>query len=208
MPVAPLTFIRDMGMVKEVILVTGTPCVGKTSVAKTLAAELDAVYVNLTDLAVEENLVLGKDIKRNSLIVDEKRVRGRIREIVEKNEKENFVVDGHYAASVVPEGLVTKVLVLRRNPLELRKLMEKRGFSEKKLWENLASEILDVCLFEAVNVHGTNKVCEVDVSGRTVEEIVTEILEILGKPEKCLVGVVDWLTELESKGMLEEYLRI
>lgn len=194
-------------MAKNVILVTGTPCVGKTSVARLLASRLDAVYVNLTDLAVKENLVLGKDEKRGSLIVDENRMKNKIGKMVEACGEKNFIVDGHYAANVVPEKLATHVFVLRRNPVELRNFMEKAGFSGDKLWENLASEILDVCLVDALNVYGEEKVCELDVSGRSVEEIVAEILEVLKGSKKCRVGIVDWLGMLESEKRLEEFLR-
>jgi len=196
-------------MAKLVILVTGTPCVGKTSVARMLALRLDAAYVNLTDLAVRENLVLGRDEKRGSLIVDESRMKSRIGKIVEECGEKGVIVDGHYAASVVPERLATHVFVLRRSPVELRSFMEKAGFSGDKLWENLASEILDVCLVDALNVYGKEKVCEIDVSGRSVEDVVAEILKVLkGGSKKCRVGVVDWLGRLESEGLLDEFLRI
>jgi adenylate kinase len=195
-------------MSKRVILVTGTPCVGKTSVARLLASKLDAFYVNLTDLAVHENLMLGKDEERGSIIVDENRMRHKIRQIVEKCDKSEVIVDGHYAVSVVPKKLTTHVFVLRRDPVELRKFMEQSGFSGRKLWENLASEILDVCLCDALNVYENGKVCELDVSGKSVEETVNEILNVLNGSEECHVGVVDWLGKLESEGLLEKFLRI
>lgn len=194
-------------MSKRVILVTGTPCVGKTSVARLLTSKLDAFYVNLTELALHENLVSGKDEKRGSIIIDENRMRRKIHEIVEYCDKSNVVVDGHYAVSVVPKKLATHVFVLRRDPVELRKFMEYCGFSGRKLWENLASEILDVCLCDALNVYEEEKVCELNVSGKSVEKIVCEILDILNGSEKCRVGVVDWLGKLESEGLLEEFLR-
>ncbi|MBE0520385.1 adenylate kinase family protein [Candidatus Bathyarchaeota archaeon] len=195
-------------MSKRVILVTGTPCVGKTSVARLLASKLDAFYVNLTELALHENLVSSKDKERGSIIVDENRMRGKIREIVEKCDKSEVIVDGHYAVSVVPKELTTYVFVLRRDPVELRKFMEQCGFSGRKLWENLASEILDVCLCDALNVYENGKVCELDVSGKSVEEIVDEVLDILNGSKECGVGVVDWLGKLENEGLLEEFLRI
>ncbi len=195
-------------MSKRVILVTGTPCVGKTSVACLLASKLDAFYVNLTELVLHENLVLGKDEERGSIIVDENRMRRKIREIVEDCDKSEVIVDGHYAVSVVPKKLTTHVFVLRRDPVELRKFMEQCSFSRRKLWENLASEILDVCLCEALNVYENGKVCELDVSGKSVEETVNEILNVLNGSEECHVGVVDWLGKLESEDLLEEFLRI
>lgn len=195
-------------MRKNVILITGTPCVGKTTVAKVIADRLNAEYVNLTELALNHSLLLGRDEKRDTWIVDEDRMRYRIRRIIEKSDKESVVVDGHYAVRVVPKSLVTKVIVLRRNPVELRKLMEERGYRDNKLWENLASEILDVCLVETLKTHGAEKVCEVDATGKNVEEVAAEIMEVLEAQEKCRVGLVDWLGELERRGILEEYLRI
>jgi adenylate kinase len=195
-------------MSKRVILVTGTPCVGKTSVARLLTSKLDAFYVNLTELAMHENLISGKDKERDSIIVDEIRMRRKIREIVEHCDRKHIIIDGHYAVSVVPKRLVTHVFVLRRDPVELQKLMQQCGFSGRKLWENLASEILDICLVDALNVHGEGKVCELDATGKSVEEVVSEILDILDGQKKCRVGVVDWLGKLESEGLLEEFLKI
>ena len=196
-------------MAKCVVLITGTPCVGKTSVARLLALRLDAVYVNLTDLAVKKNLILGVDEKRGgSLVVDEQAMKNAVGEIIKRSDKHSIVVDGHYAASIVPKELVTFVFVLRRNPVELREFMIKAGFSGDKLWENLASEILDVCLVDALNAYGEEKVCELDVSGRAVEDVVAEILRVLKGSVKCRVGVVDWLGMLEREGLLEEFLKI
>ncbi|MDH5483499.1 MAG: adenylate kinase family protein [Candidatus Bathyarchaeota archaeon] len=195
-------------MSKRIILITGTPCVGKTSVARLLTSKLDALYLNLTELATRENLILGKDKKRDSIIVDENRVKQRINEIVEDCDGKDVIVDGHYAVDVVPETLVTFVFVLRRNPVELRKFMEQGGFSGQKLWENLASEILDVCLIDALNVHGEGKVCELDASGKSLEEVVDDILSILNRNKKCFVGVVDWLGKLEAEGLLDDFLKI
>ncbi|MEM3673334.1 MAG: adenylate kinase family protein [Candidatus Bathyarchaeia archaeon] len=194
-------------MSRRVILITGSPCVGKTSVARLLSSRLGACYVDLTDLALKENMVLGKDEERDSVIVDEVQIRRKIREIISNQEKD-IIIDGHYAAAVAPKKLVTNVFVLRRNPIELRKLMENRGFSGRKLWENLASEILDVCLVEALRVYGKSGTCELDVSGKSVEAVVDEILEILHGQRKCRVGVVDWLRFLEVEGLLDEYLKI
>jgi adenylate kinase len=195
-------------MSKRVILVTGTPCVGKTSAARLLTAKLGALYINLTDLALRDNLVSGKDEKRNTIVVDEVRMRKRIRDIIEKTDKKEVVIDGHYAVNVVPPKLVTFVFVLRRDPVELSKFMKRCGFSEPKLMENLASEILDVCLVGALNAGGEGRTCELNVTGKDADEIVNEILGVMADPSKCCVGVVDWLGKLENEGLLDEYLKI
>jgi adenylate kinase len=195
-------------MPTSVILVTGTPCVGKTSTSVLLTAKLDALYINLTELALQHNLISGKDEKRNSIIVDEARLRKKIHGLIEKTDKKSVVVDGHYAANVVPAELVSFVFVLRRDPVELRELMKKCGFSEPKLMENLAAEILDVCLFDALNAQVGGRTCELDVTGKSAQEIVDEMLDVIANPSKCCVGVVDWLGKLENEGRLDEFLRI
>ena len=194
-------------MAKQVILLSGTPCVGKTSVAHHLTPKLDALYVNLTDLATHENLILGKDKERNTTIVDEVKMKRRINQIITKSDKQNIIIDGHYAVNVVPPKLVTRVFVLRRDPVELRKFMTNSGYSDRKLNENLASEILDVCLIDALNAVGATKVCELNITGKTVEETSEEILSLIDDPSKCVVGIVDWLGKLESAGLLDKYLK-
>jgi len=159
-------------------------------------------------LALREDLVLGRDEERDSIIVDENRMQQKIGEIIRNCNRNNIIVDGHYAASIVPKELTTYVFVLRRDPVELRKFMEKCGFSGRKLWENLASEILDVCLSDALSNYERSKVCELDVSGKNVEETVGEILDVLNGSKKCRVGVVDWLGKLEREGVLEDFLKI
>jgi adenylate kinase len=193
---------------KRVILITGTPGVGKTTVAQQLTAELDALYINLTEFAKKHRLTLGEDRERKTIMINEEKMRAKIGETIDITKKCDVIVDGHYAYAVVPKLYATRIFVLRRNPIELRKIMEKCGFSDAKLWENLASEILDVCLVEALREHDKEKVCEVDVTGKTVENVTREIIAILDDRKKCLVGYVDWLGMLEKKSIIDEYLKI
>ena len=198
--------LATMGI--QVILVTGTPCIGKTTVSKRLATDLDALYVNLTELAEKENLTAGQDEKRKTAIINETKMRQKIREIIRTTGKPAVLIDGHYASSVTPRAVVTKVFVLRRNPVELKQMMENRGFKGQKLWENLASEILDVCLVEALRAYKKEIVCELNVTGQTIETVVKDVLAILQGRKNCCVGQIDWLGLLEEKGVLEGYLRI
>jgi adenylate kinase len=193
---------------KRVILITGTPCTGKTTVAKHLSANLDALYVNLTEFANKHHLILGEDPHRKTAIIDETKMRKKIAETIDATHKPDVIVDGHYAAAVMPKRLVTRVFVLRRNPIELRRFMEKCGFSGAKLWENLASEILDVCLVEALREQEKEAVCELDVTGRTAENVADEMMEVLDKRKKCVASGVDWLGMLEKEGLLGEYLKV
>jgi len=193
-------------MNKRVILITGTPCTGKTTTAKQLAAKLDAHYINLTEYANTYGLILGEDKERKTMVVDEKKMRQELVSTITDSNKPNIIIDGHYASTVTPENLTTYVFVLRRSPIELRLFMQKCGFEDRKLWENLSAEILDICLVEALQAH-PGKVCELNVTGKSVEEVVNDILDVLQKGKKCYVGCVDWLGMLEREGLTDQYLK-
>ena len=187
-------------------MVTGTPSVGKTSISRSLASKLDVVYVSLAELVERERLISGVDKARGTLIADMDRISKRIQEIIKGSERD-VIVDGHYAVDVVSPKDVHLVFVLRRHPIELKSVMENRGFKERKLWENLAAEILDVCLWDAVSVCGSDKVCEIDVSGKRIEDVVKDVILVLEEKKKCQVGIVDWLGKLEGEGRLHEFLK-
>jgi adenylate kinase len=191
---------------KRVILVTGTPCVGKTTTAKALADKLNAQYINLTDYAKANALTLGEDKERQTLIINEEAMSKNLAETINASQNANIIVDGHYATAVTPADLVTYVFVLRRNPIELKEQMKNCGFSNSKIDENLSAEILDSCLIEALD-NQQGKVCELDVSGQTTEDIVDVMLDILNNGRKCYSGFVDWLGMLEREGLLDTYLK-
>jgi adenylate kinase len=191
---------------KRVILITGTPCTGKTTTAKQLAAKLKAEYINLTEYAKTYGLTQGEDTTRHTTIINEKAMKQKLAQTIEASTNQNIIIDGHYAAAVTPKIQTTHVFVLRRNPKELKAFMENCGFKDQKLWENLSAEILDSCLIEAIQ-NQEGKVCELDVTGKIVEETVAEIQGVLDGGKGCLSGFVDWLGMLEREGVLDEYLK-
>ena len=191
---------------KRVVLITGTPCVGKTTLAKQLANKLDALYINLTDYAKTHSLTLGEDKQRNTTIINEEKMRSALTDTINQTQKANVIVDGHYATAVIPPNLSTHVFVLRRNPKELKEFMQKCNFPEPKLNENLSAEILDICLVEALQMH-EGKVCELDVTGKSVEETVNEVLAVVDGGKRCYSGFVDWLGMLEREGLTDQYLK-
>jgi len=195
-------------MNRLVILVTGTPCVGKTKIARQLTETLEALYINLTEFAQTHDLILRMDTQRKTAVVNERKLRSELRHAIDNTDKNTIIIDGHYAPAVVPKKYVNRIFVLRRNPVELREFMEKCGFNGAKLWENLASEILDVCLIDALQEHDESKVCELDITGKAAPEVVAEICAILNENKKCYAGCVDWLGFLEREGLTDEYLKI
>src|SRR5512139_3537058 len=112
---------------KRLILITGTPSVGKTTVAKALAAKIGAEYINLTDYAKQNNLIIEEDSERSTTVINEEAMQESLSQTIDASQNNNIVVDGHYAAAVVVPEQHVQVFVLRRNPVELKQFMVKRG---------------------------------------------------------------------------------
>lgn len=140
------------------------------------------------------------------MIADTARVSERIREML-SNIDGNVIIEGHFAVDVVPPEYIDVVFVLRRDPEELKRVLMSRSYKESKVMENVAAEILDVCLYDAVSRCGASKVCEVNVTSRDTNDVVQEILDVFNGVRERRIGIVDWLGKLESEGKLDEYLK-
>ncbi len=173
------------------IVVAGTPGVGKTTVARRLAESLGAKYLNLAEVVVAEGLYIGYDADYASYVVDIERCRSYLDRVLSCRE----VVDTHVVEALPPRR-VRLAVVLRLDPLRLKERLWKRGYKGRKLRENVEAEVLGLVSAEAAELFGRNRVCEVDVSSRSVEEVVELLLRLekAGKvPKDYEVGSVDWL---------------
>ncbi len=189
----------------RVIVITGTPGVGKSTIAKALTSKLGGQYINVGDLAKKENLVVEADEKRDTVVADIRRLRTRFRAILKKAEGD-IILDGHYSYDVIPKTIEPSAFVLRRDPVRLEPILKERGYNENKVYENLAAEALDVCLIGALERLGYGRVDEIDVTYMSVDAVVEEILSALRGEKEMKVGKVDWLGKLEEEGTLEAFL--
>ena len=162
--------------------------------------------MSVTDIVKSKNFVEEVDEKRETLVADTAKVSEELKNIIDSSPRD-VVIEGHYVADVVPNKKINLVFVLRKDPTQLKLILEQRGYPENKVWENLSSEVLDVCLWDSVSVCGPNKVCEIDVTTKTVEEVVDQMLLVLENKETCKIGTVDWLTKLENEGKLSEFMQ-
>jgi len=171
------------------IIVTGTPGVGKTSVSLRIAHILNAKYINLANLVKSNKLFLGYDSKLNSYIIDEERTKQIIKELLEKNGR--IVIDTHILTVFEPK-LIDLVIVLRLNPKILLNRLKERNYPLVKIKANIQAEVIGVCLVEALKLFGSNKVVELDVTSKRLEEVVQEVLDAIRHPHKYRPGKVDW----------------
>ncbi len=166
-----------------IISITGTPGVGKTTVAKRLAKRIGYRYVDLVRFIKKNNIYEGYDKKRKAIIVDEKKLK--------KLKFEDAVIDGHLS-HFIPSDLI---IVLRLDPKELERRLKRRKYSSEKIKENVEAEILDVIYYEALK-NGKN-VFQINATNRKTEEVVEIILKIL-KGKKVKSDAVNWLNKCKD----------
>lgn len=181
----------------RVIVISGTPGVGKTTVAKELARRLKGKVYTLSDLALEMKTIIGYDEERKSYIIDEEKLVREVLNIISESKSEVVIFEGHYG-ELVPQEKVEKLIILRLNPIMLKGRLKRKGWSLRKVIENVEAELLGVCTYNALREYPESKVCEVDVTGKSIEEIVNEILEILKGNVKGR-GYIDWLEKLKPE---------
>jgi len=185
------------------IVLTGVPGVGKSTVAEMLADRLGGAHIDLSDIAEKRGLITGWDEERETAIADIDRLRQQLTQIHDSSEGP-LIVEGHFAADVVPPEAASFIFVLRRAPWRLKDELEARGYGKMKVRENVEAELLDVCLVGALEAHDPERVCEVDTTGRSWEDVVEEILSIINGDAVCRRGRIDWLGRAESKRLLED----
>ncbi len=186
-------------------MITGTPGVGKTTISKILTERLDAYYLNISELAQKESLIAYYDVDKDSVIPDMDKLRDSISTIIETS-LQDVIIDGHLASDVVLPSLATNIFVLRLDPSVLQKRLQARGYKTKKIKENVAAEILDICLVDAIAKQGVERVDEIDITEMSVKEVVDKIMKVLQGRIKPRFGGVDWLENLEMTRRLDEFL--
>lgn len=169
------------------IAVTGTPGVGKTTVARSLADELETEYFGVTQ-AVREGASSGYDDRRGVPVADVDALRDAA--------PEEGVLDGHIAHLLEADGVV----VLRCAPDVLRSRLEDRGWDDEKVRENAESEALDFVLADALGTEA--QVYEFDTTDKTPDETVERVVRALEEGDERH-GVVDWSEYLETGASTE-----
>lgn len=130
-----------------VIVVTGTPGVGKTTYAKRLGEELELPVLSVTDLCEQAGLDEEWDSQRKCFLVDVDALEELLVERAQANDE--VIIEGHLAHELPPR-FVERCVVLKCSLPVLKKRLEARGYSDEKVRENLDCEIFDVCFSEAV----------------------------------------------------------
>jgi adenylate kinase len=160
---------------------TGTPGTGKTTISKMLRDGYGLEVMDLNEVIRAHGYYNGWDENRHCLIVDIEALRAH-------PFSDGLVLEGHLSHHLP----VDRVIVLRTDPAVLRARLQKKGFSENKIRENVEAEILDVILVEALGLHGKN-VFEANTTGTPSgsAQFVWEITQGY-RLERFAAGQYDW----------------
>ena len=143
------------------ILITGTPGTGKTATAALCASTIDGggklSHVDCSKLVVEKQLHLERNEEFDTWMLDDDAL---CDELEEQMAKGGNIIDFH-TVDFFPERWFDLVLVLRTDNTVLYDRLQKRGYSQKKITENIECEIMQVLLEEARESYNLNIVHEV-----------------------------------------------
>jgi adenylate kinase len=193
-------------MVERLILVSGVPGVGKTKFSKALAKKLKAIYINVGETALKKGFIKNFDLKRDTYIVDVKKLKAWLNSFLNCT-KGLIVLDGYYTPYITPKNQVKKIFILRCHPAILKKRLENKRYSNRKVLENVAAELLDASLFEALKCYknALNKICELNTTKQKLSSLINEALKNLRR-KKGVFGEIDWIKELSEERKLKYFL--
>lgn len=222
-----------------IILLTGTPGTGKTTISHLLAEKLGCQLVDINHLVEEKHLYTGLDPEKDYKIVDMDDLEEELFRIVgpenavdlkkdsikdstkssikaftkdytesstknSLNDSSNLSINSTKNSCIIIEGHLSHyfpqadlVVVFRTEPTTLSERLRKRGWTEPKIRENLEAEALDICTWEAHEIH-QEKVHEVETTKITPEEVIDVILDIIDGKKSFSVGNIDFSEYLGS----------
>lgn len=155
------------------ILVTGTPGVGKSTLCERLSSQTGLRWLEISKIAKENNCLEEFDEEYQCPVLDEDKLLDGLEAIMCQG---GNIVDYH-SSEFFPERWFDVVFVLRTDNSALFDRLMSRGYTGKKLEDNVDCEIFQISLEEAKNSYSANIVHElVNTSPEQLEQNVKVIL--------------------------------
>ena len=111
----------------RIIIVTGTPGVGKTAVGKLLAKRIGSEFLSLGDLVKTQGLHKGFDRRAQSYIINERAVEWMLKGYLKDHREKRIVFETHSFNSILHKTHGMVAVVLRLDPLVLARRLRGRN---------------------------------------------------------------------------------
>jgi len=174
-----------MKKINKVLVILGTPGVGKTTFAKKLSKRTGARLIEANKVIEEYKLYSGFD-KFGTKIVKMKELERMLNKLAKDG---NVIIEGHILADIKIKGAIA--IVLREHLQKVYKRLKARGYPDEKILENIESEALDY-------------------SGINAEKNYREVYEFFSSDKKLMEKVIDIMNgkkvKKENIELLEELI--
>ena len=173
-----------------VLVITGNPGVGKHTIANEILQSKKHELLDINKIAINAEII---EKAQDTVEVDVNNLKKYLDGLI----TEKSLVVGHLAPYVVNSKNIDSAIVLRKNPYKLLDIYKKRGYSEKKIKDNLGSEILGIIANDSIINFGRKKTFQIDTTDSTPKTIVSKIDDIING---CDNGDdIDWLPLIQEK---------
>lgn len=192
------------------VIISGTPGTGKTSISKLLTQKINARMISLSKLAISNNLTIGYDLKRETSVIDAKKIILQVHKIIETCINQNIeviIIESHFS-DIIPNNLIDYAIVLRCHPDELIRRLKDRNYKKEKILENVQAEILGTSMNYLIEKNLEKDIIEIDTTNLKIESIANLIIEIIQynkNIEKFTQIRIDWLEELFQEDRLNDF---
>lgn len=189
------------------IILSGTPGVGKHTIATTLSSLFDKVtIVDINKIILSEDLLIPS--QRGNHDVDIQKSLDFLTLLLSKKEYQDSIIVGHLAPYVIDPLLVDLAVILRRSPYELRKIYEDRSYSQTKISDNIVAEILGIISYDALKNFEFSKLSELEIAtGVLPSSSAQKIVNMYLDKKQRSFGNIDWLPLIQNDPEMLKFLK-
>jgi len=177
------------------IVISGNPGTGKHTIAQQIAQKLNLSIIDINQVAKSGGL-----FEKNEDVNDVDPE--KLKKIIQGKISEKNLIVGHLAPYVLDKSQVKIMIILRRDPYELVSVYKKRKYTDKKIRENVGSEVLGIIAHDAISKFH-EKVFQINNNGKNIEEEVEKVMSLISGDKAS--EEVDWLDLVTKNNDLEKF---